>query len=117
MERPPQVVLMDVPADQARQVRALASALGLEAVTRSRSVAEVGSLSIDLEQQTVRLGERDVKLTPQEFALLACLARVPGSFVSRERLFADAWGRDQTPSRTVDVHVRRLRAKLGDRAI
>jgi DNA-binding response OmpR family regulator len=56
-----------------------------------------------------------VELTTTEFDLLTHLMRRPGRVVSREELLADVWGYPAgTPTRTVDVHVAQLRAKLGD---
>jgi DNA-binding response OmpR family regulator len=55
-----------------------------------------------------------VRLTPTEFDLLACLASTPGAVVSREKLMADVWDwPDAAGTRTVDSHVKGLRAKLG----
>jgi DNA-binding response OmpR family regulator len=55
-------------------------------------------------------------LAPREFALLQTLVGSPGRVFSREQLLTRAWGyarADEIESRTVDVHIRRLRAKLG----
>jgi DNA-binding response OmpR family regulator len=54
-------------------------------------------------------------LTPREFDLLAFLTRHPGRALSRDELLRKVWGYDFVgETRTVDVHVRRLRAKLGE---
>jgi DNA-binding response OmpR family regulator len=59
-------------------------------------------------------GER-LDLTPREFDLLAFLARHPGRALTRDELLRKVWGYDYVgETRTVDVHVRRLRAKLGE---
>ena len=59
-------------------------------------------------------GARKLVLTPREFELLAFFARHPGRVLSREELLRKVWGYDYVgETRTVDVHVRRLRAKLG----
>ena len=56
-------------------------------------------------------------LKPREFDLLAFLARHPGQVFSRAQLLSQVWGYDYAgDTRTVDVHVRSLRTKLGDRA-
>ena len=53
-------------------------------------------------------------LTPTEFDLLARLAAAPGEVLTRERLLAEVWGWDGAPgTRTVDSHVKALRAKIG----
>jgi DNA-binding response OmpR family regulator len=55
-----------------------------------------------------------VHLTPTEFDLLVCLARSPGTVRTRERLLAEVWGwEDASGTRTVDSHVKALRAKIG----
>jgi DNA-binding response OmpR family regulator len=60
-----------------------------------------------------RAGE-EVRLTPTEFDLLVCLAREPGAVVTRERLLAEVWGwPGASGTRTVDSHVKGLRAKVG----
>ena len=72
------------------------------------------TLRLDLESGCVRIGERDVELTPTEFNLLACLVQNRGSAVSRATLLDSVWENESKPgSRTVDAHVRRLRKKLG----
>jgi DNA-binding response OmpR family regulator len=76
---------------------------------------EVGPLRIDLREHRVRVDERDVELTPTEFALLEAFARRPGAAWSRDQLLADVWETSWTGStKTVDVHVASLRRKLGD---
>ena len=74
-----------------------------------------GNLSVDLDAREARLGPARLELTPREFDLLAFLARHPGRALSRDELLRKVWGYDYVgETRTVDVHVRRLRAKLGD---
>jgi DNA-binding response OmpR family regulator len=74
-----------------------------------------GSLTVDLDAREVRLADARLELTPREFDLLAFLARHPGRALSRDELLRKVWGYDYVgETRTVDVHVRRLRAKLGD---
>lgn len=78
------------------------------------SVLRVGDLSIDPETYQVRLRARPLDLTYKEFQLLLYLAERPGRVFSRSRLLQEVWGYDFFGgTRTVDVHVRRLRAKLG----
>jgi DNA-binding response OmpR family regulator len=72
-----------------------------------------GPLSIDLDRHTVTDDERDVKLTAKEFLLLRYLVEHKGRVLSRDLLLSDVWGYQYTGgTRTVDVHVRRLREKL-----
>ncbi len=73
-----------------------------------------GDLSIDEASYTVKLRGEVVDLTFKEFELLRFLAQHPGRVFSRAQLLQEVWGFDYFGgTRTVDVHVRRLRAKLG----
>lgn len=72
-----------------------------------------GSLVMDLERHTVVDGSQEVKLTAKEFLLLQYLLQHRGRVLSRDVLLGDVWGYRYTGgTRTVDVHVRRLREKL-----
>ena len=74
-----------------------------------------GPLTVDLDAREVRLEGVRLELTPREFDLLAFLVRHRGRVLSRDELLRKVWGYDFVgETRTVDVHVRRLRAKLGD---
>jgi two-component system, OmpR family, alkaline phosphatase synthesis response regulator PhoP len=75
----------------------------------------VGPLRVDLEAHVATCDGGRLDLTPREFDLLAFLARNPGRALSRDELLRKVWGYDYVgETRTVDVHVRRLRAKLGE---
>ena len=77
-------------------------------------LVRAGDVEIDRARRRVRVGGAEVPLTPTEFELLALLAARPGVVFSREQLLADVWGwRDGAGMRTVDSHVRGLRAKVG----
>jgi two-component system, OmpR family, phosphate regulon response regulator PhoB len=76
-----------------------------------------GRLTIDSDRHTVDVAGASVELTPKEFDLLRALAEARGRVLSREFLLDRVWGytaAGEIESRTVDVHVRRLRVKLGD---
>ena len=76
-----------------------------------------GGVTLDPARHRVAVGEASVDLTPKEFDLLHALMAAPGRVLSREHLLNHVWGyarAEAIESRTVDVHVRRLRAKLGD---
>ncbi|MCL2780853.1 MAG: response regulator transcription factor [Actinomycetia bacterium] len=74
----------------------------------------IGELSIDEGTYSARLSGRPLDLTYKEFELLKFLAAHPGRVFSRAHLVQEVWGYDYFGgTRTVDVHVRRLRAKLG----
>lgn len=78
-------------------------------------IIRVRGISIDRARRTVRAGDREVPLTPQEFALLECLARNHGRALTREVILQQAWGESEyIDPRTVDVHIRWLREKLED---
>lgn len=75
---------------------------------------KVGNLLIDRAAREVTLGGAAVSLTAKEFSLLAYLCEHRGKVVSRDELLKRVWGnRYEGGARTVDIHVRRLRAKLG----
>ena len=74
-----------------------------------------GDVSVDEATYTARLGGRVLDLTFKEFELLKYLAQHPGRVFTREQLLQEVWGYDYYGgTRTVDVHGRRLRAKLGN---
>lgn len=84
---------------------------------RSQSVVESGGLRVDLDAREASFAGEPLTLTPREFDLLVFLARHPGRVLSREELLRKVWGYDYVgETRTVDVHVRRLRQKLGEGA-
>jgi len=73
-----------------------------------------GEVVVDDATYTAKLGKRTLDLTFKEFELLKYLAQHPGRVFTREQLLQEVWGYDYFGgTRTVDVHVRRLRAKLG----
>jgi len=75
---------------------------------------QLGSLTIDAGARKVHIGDGEVRLTPTEFDLLACLAAAPGQVLTREKLLADVWGwPGASGTRTVDSHVKALRSKIG----
>jgi DNA-binding response OmpR family regulator len=77
-------------------------------------VIRSGEVVVDDATYTARLGGRALDLTFKEFELLKFLAQHPGRVFSRQQLLQEVWGYDYFGgTRTVDVHVRRLRAKLG----
>jgi DNA-binding response OmpR family regulator len=109
-------VMLDTagPAEVEARVRL---ALGRVAATQpGASTEEIrsGDLSIDEGTYQARVGGRPLDLTFKEFELLKYLAQHPGRVFTRAQLLQEVWGYDYFGgTRTVDVHVRRLRAKLG----
>ena len=79
-----------------------------------RRPVELGDLTLDAGARRVWRSGEEVRLTPTEFDLLACLAAAPGTVVTRDRLMADVWDwPGASGTRTLDSHVKGLRAKLG----
>jgi len=77
----------------------------------------IGPVRFDRERHQVFLNQRELHLTPTEYRLLEFLMERPGRVFSREQLLDKVWGLGYFgETRTVDVHVRRLRAKLGREA-
>jgi DNA-binding response OmpR family regulator len=84
------------------------------AASRPQRAANVGDLVVDEDSYQVRLRGQPLDLTFKEFELLKTLANAPNRVFTRDLLLQEVWGYDYFGgSRTVDVHVRRLRAKLG----
>jgi DNA-binding response OmpR family regulator len=81
--------------------------------THPRERLSIGPMEIDLAGREVQMEGRPVPLTPKEFDLLVTLARNRGRVLGRETLLQKVWGYDYLgDSRTVDVHMQRLRGKL-----
>ena len=76
-----------------------------------------GELSVDRARHTARWGARPVRLTAKEFALLVALLEARGRVLSRAALLEEVWGYSYAEgTRTVDVHIRRLREKIPELA-
>ena len=106
------IVLPCVPSELYARIRQLEWRRS-EFATEERT--KVGRLVVDRAGHEVLVDGRAIILTAKEFALLAFLAQNRGRVFSRESLLARVWGgRYEGGARTVDIHVRRLRMKLGD---
>ncbi|WP_146360993.1 winged helix-turn-helix transcriptional regulator [Arthrobacter yangruifuii] len=100
------------PAEVEARLR-LASARGRDAEAPSTEIRASGVV-IDEASYTARINGTALNLTYKEFELLKYLAQHPGRVFTRDQLLHEVWGYDYYGgTRTVDVHVRRLRAKLG----
>jgi two-component system phosphate regulon response regulator PhoB len=91
----------------------------VEAAEPAPAGRATGALHVDEARHAVAVGGRPVELTAKEFGLLVALMRADGRVLNREQLLEAVWGyanAAEIESRTVDVHVRRLRAKLGPEA-
>jgi DNA-binding response OmpR family regulator len=106
------VLMPYVPAELYARIRTLEWKRS-EFATEER--LKVGEIVVDKAAREVVAHGRTVVLTAKEFALLVFLCERRGRALSREQLLAKVWGsRYEGGPRTVDIHVRRLRAKLGD---
>ena len=87
----------------------------LRRTEREVNIYRCGVLTVDQTRHNVTVNGREVVLTQKEFEVLCLLLKNRGQVLSRERLIEDVWGYAFTgESRTVDVHVRTLRQKLGE---
>jgi len=100
----------------ARIKRVLKGRTGGESEEES-AVLKVGDLEIQMNNYVLRIGSREIHLPKKEFEVLMFLARHPERVISRETLLNEIWGHDvYVVDRTVDVHVRKIREKLGRHA-
>jgi DNA-binding response OmpR family regulator len=82
----------------------------------SAATVTTGELTLDVSGREATFRGKKLTLTPREFDLLAFFVRHPGRVLVRDELLRKVWGYDYVgETRTVDVHVRRLRAKLADK--
>ena len=102
------------PAEIEARIRLAIGRTHAESVALNQQEIRTGDLAIDENAYSAKLRGRTLDLTFKEFELLKFLAQHPGRVFSREHLLQEVWGYDYFGgTRTVDVHVRRLRAKLG----
>ena len=91
----------------------------IRVVTRRKSshltsVLKVGDLEMDTASHTVSRAGKQISLTNKEYNLLLLFARNPGAALYRETIYERVWGGDYNEgSRTVDLHIQRLRRKVG----
>ena len=80
----------------------------------SKNVINIGNLTIDKDSYVVKLDDKEIFFPKKEFELLFFLANNPKKVYSRESLLRNIWGTDvHVVARTVDVHIRKIREKLG----
>jgi len=114
------VVLLELGADDyvtkpfsPKELVARVAALLRRVARPTTALAHYGPIVIDPDRHQVTLDGAEVKLTAKEFLLLQYLVQHRGRVLSRDLLLSDVWGYQYTGgTRTVDVHVRRLREKL-----
>ena len=80
----------------------------------ARNAYQVGTLFVDPGKHVVKNGAQTVTLSFKEYTLLTTLLEAGGNVLSRDELLSRVWGEYYDESRTLDVHIRKLRIKLGD---
>ena len=81
---------------------------------KSENLLQMGGIVLNPEERTVTVDGERIQVTYKEFELLRLFLKHPGMAFTREQLFADVWGMDYAgETRTVDMHIRTLRQKLG----
>jgi DNA-binding response OmpR family regulator len=101
------------PTELEARLRHLLAGTGESAVTAH--LIEYGDLVLNLETYQATISKRPLDLTYMEYELLKFLTQNPGKVFTREMLLSRVWGYEYYGgARTVDVHIRRLRAKLGE---
>ncbi|WKZ66830.1 MAG: response regulator transcription factor [Flavobacteriales bacterium] len=78
-------------------------------------VLEANGVRVDLEKVTVQVGGQEMHLPKKEFELLVLLMSKPGKVFKRDEIYGQIWGNELfVGDRTIDVHIRKLREKIGD---
>jgi two-component system, OmpR family, alkaline phosphatase synthesis response regulator PhoP len=99
-------------------VSRIASYFRKESVSRKNAVIAINDLVIDKTSYTVAVGERKITLAKKEFELLYFLCQHPNKIFNRDDILKRVWGTDvYVVSRTVDVHIRKIREKVGEHYI
>lgn len=81
----------------------------------SESVVKIGTLIINRDEYKISLKDKEIILPRKEFELLSLLASKPGKVFKREEILDKVWGNEVVVGgRTIDVHIRKLREKIGD---
>jgi two-component system alkaline phosphatase synthesis response regulator PhoP len=98
------------------RIKALLRRISMSSGQKSDSgVIELDGLVINTKNHTVKIDEQEIPMTPKEFDLLVFLIRNNDQVFSRDKLLSEIWGYEFSgDTRTVDVHVRRLRKKIGE---
>lgn len=81
-------------------------------------ILEANGIKVDLEKVMVYLDDKELQLPKKEFELLVLLIGKPGKVFKREEIYSQIWGNELfVGDRTIDVHIRKLREKIGDERI
>lgn len=87
-------------------------------ISDTSTVIDLGNIKIDKEKHLVFKDDKEIELPRKEFMLLELLATKPGKVFSREYILEKVWGDDViVGERTIDVHIRKIREKIGDEYI
>lgn len=93
------------------------SALRRKDITTSTEKLKIGKITIDLDNYQIEIENQKISLPRKEFETFVYLAKNRGKIVRREQLLENVWGDDVVVThRTIDVHIRKIREKLGDYA-
>lgn len=82
--------------------------------TQDKRIYQIGGLYVEPAKHIVSVSGKEVSLSYKEYLLLKVLLEAEGDVVERDRLLNSVWGEYYAESRTLDVHIRKLRVKLGD---
>lgn len=90
----------------------------LNTKTYNSSIVDIGNIKINHDKFTVIVNDTEITLAKKEFELLSLLASKPGKVFKRNQIMSRVWGDDvMVGDRTIDVHIRKLREKLGNSTI
>ncbi len=88
------------------------------AYSEDSTTVSIGNLVIDKERYLIRIGDNEMVLPRKEFELLSLLVSKPGKVFTREEIYGTVWGENVVVGdRTIDVHIRKLREKIGNEHI
>lgn len=100
------------------RVQAILKRINIDPAHAEPAPEPVPGISVDRERYTVVCDGQEIMLPRKEFALLDLLYSSPGKLIPREAIYSKIWGSDVVVGdRTIDVHIRKLRQKIGDRRI
>lgn len=81
---------------------------------KTADIINVGGLTVDMRSMQVKRGDKDISLTPKEYELLVLFVRNPNTALYRDTIYERVWGGEmEYGSKTVNLHVQRLRKKVG----
>lgn len=101
------------PRELVARIKAILRRVSREEGDTKKEVLRIGELEIDRDRYSVRIKDRDIKLSATEFKLLLFLVERKGRIFTREQLLDAIWGNEvYVEPRTVDVHIRRLRSQI-----